>query len=89
MPRIEWPLSAEELVKLGYRYSRAKICKAGECGKPLLMAWTPHGALMPMVEVERPLTASEGRYFQPHFIDCPGAKKFRRSKRKRRDLRND
>ena len=87
MPRIDWPLSGAELKKLGYRTRNWKRCLAGECGKNILMAWTPHDALMPMVEVERPLTASEGRYFQPHFIDCPGAAKFRKQ-RKRRDKRN-
>ena len=88
MPKIEWSLSGTELTALGYSFSRWKRCAAGECGKRILMAWTPRQALMPMVEVERPVTAPEGRWFQPHFIDCPASRKFKKP-RKKRDKRNE
>lgn len=87
MAKIEWPLSAVELKELGYRFSRWKRCKVAECGKQILMAWTPGNALMPLVEVEQPVTAPLGRWFQPHFIDCVGAGKCRKPRTKR-DKRN-
>lgn len=80
--KTDWPASGEELRARGYKPNGRKRCK---CGAEIVFARTPRGEALPLVEVARPLTAPEGKYFQPHFADCPLAKRFRKGgKRARR-----
>jgi hypothetical protein len=72
----EWPKSSEQLTEAGYRYTHASNCKG--CGKRMVWVKTPKGKSMPLVCVPMVLVNIEQNFWQPHFIDCPQAKQFKK-----------
>jgi hypothetical protein len=84
MMAIPWPITSDELKRLGYQYDNDGACKA--CQAPLEWWITPGGAKMPMSIIKSSdrntgiaaMMKDPGDKRQPHFIDCPDAKKFRK-----------
>lgn len=64
-----WPKSGPELRSEGYAFDGWGKCKS--CGAKIAWTRTKAGSSMPLREVARPVTATEGeRYFAPHHADC-------------------
>ena len=81
---IKWPITSDELVKAGYEYDNDGTCRG--CQRPIEWWISPAGKKMPMsilTSADRnvgiaAMMKDPGDKRQPHFIDCPDAKKFRK-----------
>lgn len=69
-----WPKTRDELRDAGYGFKAKTVCRSMVCRKNIEMWQTPNGKMMP-------LSAVDETHLQPHFADCPDAKKFRREQR--------
>jgi hypothetical protein len=74
-----WPFDTlEKLREAGYKYQDASLCSEPGCGKIIYWFITPKLKRMPFVIIPGPERDSVPHY-QPHFVDCVGAKRFSRS----------
>lgn len=87
MPALKWPVTSDELKAAGYEYSDDGTCRG--CQAPIEWWISPAGKKMPMSILKASdrnssiaaMMKDPGDKRQPHFVDCPDAKDFRKGSR--------
>jgi hypothetical protein len=79
---MKYPATHEQLAREGFRFQQTAPCHGANCGATIHWYLTPGGARIPMARII-PAAGAElaaDITYQPHFVDCPNAKDFRRKK---------
>ena len=81
MPGKPWPHDTlEKLREAGYSYEERGACADPTCKTVVFWFITPNKKWMPMEQIAPadPLAGEALMRYQPHFVSCPGARRFSR-----------
>lgn len=89
MPGTPWKYDTlEKLREAGYSYEERGACADPTCKTVVFWFITPNKKWMPMELISVPDgTTARKEIYQPHFVSCPGARRFSRKSKDKIEAR--